>query len=285
MQASRKRFFHPKLSFTMQMKSIVNALFVFLAVGIFACQDSTEPEIGAARVRVLLTDDPADYEEVNIDIQDVQINPEDDDGGWQSLENVNTGVYNLLELTGGLEAVLADVELPAGRINQLRLILGEDNTLMIDGKIKDLTTPSAQQSGLKIAIHTVLEEGVTYDILLDFDAARSVVKAGNSGKFILKPVIRASVEGSATAMSTGGIQGNVVPDTVQTLVTAIDDQQDSLSTFTDTVGMFLIQGLPPGTYDLLMEPDTASGLSDTTLMDILVDAGVITDVGTVDLTE
>lgn len=267
----------------MQMKSIVNALFVLLVLGLFACEESTEPAIDGARVRVLLTDDPANYEEVNIDIQDVQINPEDDDGGWQSLENVNTGVFDLLELTGGLEAVLADEELPAGRINQIRLILGDNNTVKVDGEVKDLTTPSAQQSGLKIAINTDLEEGVTYEILLDFDAARSVVEAGNSGKFLLKPVIRASVESSMSSVATGGIEGSVLPDTVQTLVTAISEQQDSVSTYTDATGMFLVQALPPGVYDLLLEPDTASGLSDSTLMDIVVEPGMNTDVGVVDL--
>ena len=42
-----------------------------------------------------------------------------------------------------------------------------------------LTTPSAQHSGLKLNVHAELTEGITYKILLDFDAVRSVVKTGS----------------------------------------------------------------------------------------------------------
>ena len=60
------------------------------------------------------------------------------------------------------------------------------------------------------------------------------MEAGNSGKFQLKPVIRASLEAL-----TGSIQGQVLPDTVQTLVTAFNDT-DILSTYTNETGFFLL---------------------------------------------
>ena len=97
-----------------------------------------------------------------------------------------------MKLTGGLEAILADVELPAGNISQIRLILGENNSLTINGQTQNLTIPSGSQSGLKLNVNIELVEGITYKILLDFEAAKSVVEAGNSGIYNLKPVIRVS---------------------------------------------------------------------------------------------
>ncbi len=253
----------------------VNALFALLLVSTFSCEDDNE--VGTARLQVLLTDDPADYEEVNVEIIDVQINPEDDDEGWVSLENVNTGIFDLLELTGGLEAVLADVELPAGRLNQIRLILGDENTVVIDGDSKNLDTPSAQQSGLKIQLNTELNAGATYAVLLDFDAAQSVVQAGQSGKFLLKPVIHASLEATG-----GGISGLVSPPDVPTVVYAIQGE-DSVSTYTNDMGEFLVRGLAAGAYTLSIVPNEDSGLSEEQIDNVDVVAGETTDVGTIDL--
>ncbi len=262
----------------MNWKGTLIALLCLLMLGIYACMDKEDTGTeNNARLRILLTDDPADYEEVNIDIQDVQINPQNDDNGWNSLDDANTGVYDLLELTGGLDVVLADVELPAGRLSQLRLILGDDNTVKVNGSLNDLKTPSGQQSGLKIQINTDLEAGVTYTILLDFDAARSVVKAGNSGQFLLKPVISATVEATS-----GSIQGTVTPPNVQSVVYAIMNM-DTLSTFTDDAGRFLIRGVPAGTYRVEIVPEETSGLDPAIIEDVNVTIGQVTNIGTINL--
>ena len=48
----------------------------------------------------------------------------------------------------------------------------------MDGQERLLTTPSAQHSRLKLNVHAELKEGITYKMLLDFDAAPSIVKTG-----------------------------------------------------------------------------------------------------------
>ena len=142
------------------------------------------------KIEVWLTDAPGDYQEVNIEVIGVEVHS--DEGGqaegWKTL-SVTPGVYNLLELTNGLDTLLGTVELPAGNISQLRLKLGSENSLKIDDETHPLSTPSGQQSGLKIQIHENLVEGITYKILLDFDVARSIVTKGNTS-YSLKPVIR-----------------------------------------------------------------------------------------------
>jgi hypothetical protein len=69
-----------------------------------------------------------------------------------------------LDFTNGLDTLLGSTVLPAGKISQMRLVLGSRNTVNIDGTISDLKTPSAQQSGLKFKIDATLKAGITYDV-------------------------------------------------------------------------------------------------------------------------
>ena len=254
---------------------LIGVLLLLMTV-ISACDDQ---ETGNARLVVKLTDAPADYQEVNVDIQSVEVNVSQNGNGsgWTSLDNSNPGVYNLLELTNGLSVVLADAELPAGYISQIRLILGDNNTLKMDEMVHDLSTPSAQQSGLKLKINTTLIAGITYEILLDFDAARSVVEAGNSGKYNLKPVIRAVAEAQ-----DGAISGIVLPLEAKPVVYAIQGQDTVTSAYTDGGGKFLLQGLDAGNYTVGIEP--SSDFNEQILNDIQVTLGEITDIGTIQLT-
>jgi hypothetical protein len=253
-------------------RKLLLILSLFLMVGMFsACKKSD----GTARITVRMIDAPGDYEEVNVDIQDVQIKASEDNGngGWVSLEGVKTGVYDLIELTGGLEAVLADAEIPAGRVSQIRLVLGDKNTVKIDGQTLALTTPSAQQSGLKINLNADIAEGVTYNVLLDFDAARSVVSAGASGKYNLKPVIKAIAEATS-----GSIKGLIDPKEAAPAIYAIQNS-DTTSAYANDEGEFIIKGLDAGTYQVVFEPKT--GYEGQTVDGVEVVLGEVKDMGTV----
>lgn len=238
--------------------------------------DNQNDKNGASKatLQVSLTDSPAEYDAVLIEIIDVRINRSDDENGWVSLDNVQTGIYDLLELTGGIDTLIALSEVDSGKIGQIRLVLGENNSVVIDGDTLSLNTPSAQQSGLKINVHDRLEAGFTYKLLLDFDAANSVVKAGNSGNYNLKPVIRAYFEAH-----DGAIRGTLA-NSVHAVVTAIVDT-DSAGSFTDSTGQFFIGGLFEGVYRVDIDAD--SGWSDTTLTNIVVSNGMVTELGTITL--
>ena len=156
----------------------------------------------SSRLTVYLTDAPAAYDALNIDIARVEIKSGSDQGddGWQELP-VNAGIYNLLEFTNGMDTLLSSVELPAGKVSQLRLILGTNNTIVVNGTSTPLplATPSALTSGLKFNIHANLVEGVEYKLWIDFDAARSVVVTGNTD-YKLKPVLRTFTEATSGAL-------------------------------------------------------------------------------------
>lgn len=251
------------------LKSINVGLLVGLVAFIWSCSSHDSQN---ATVQVMLTDAPGDFEEVNIDIQDVQVNADSSSGGWKSLNNVNKGVYNLLKLTNGLDTLLGDIQLPEGKISQIRLILGDSNTVKVSGQTHAMKTPSAQQSGLKIQIHTSIKAGTNYKITLDFDAARSIVSTGN-GSFNLKPVIRSVVAES------GAIKGVVSPAAATPAVTAAS-ATDTVSTYADQLtGKFFLNGLTAGSYKVSFAPKTGYIAKDTS--NINVTLGSVTDLGTI----
>jgi hypothetical protein len=252
-----------------QVKRLLTSA-VAVVVAVFfmtACSDDAKN----ARLEVRLTDAPGDYEEVNIDIQGVEVHSEG--GGWRSL-SIEAGVYNLLELTNGLDTLLGAIELPPGQVSQIRLVLGDNNSITVDGETVDLATPSAQQSGLKLNLHANLKEGVTYKVLLDFDVARSVVHTGND-TYILKPVIRAISE--ATSGAIGGSVSIIESSPAVYVITGLDTVGTS---FADTVsGMFLVKGIPAGTYTVKFAPATGYTINDIPNVNVVL--GEVTDLGVV----
>jgi hypothetical protein len=159
-----------------------------------------------------LTDSSADeYQAVYVTIDEVQVNrneaSSDGDGSWEVVATPRK-TYNLLKLVNGVTETLGEKELDVGAYNQIRLIIGEtpesennifgephpaaNYVILNDGSdtIKSLKIPSGINTGIKLVHQFVVKEDQVVELLLDFDACRSVVKAGNSGKYILKPTIK-----------------------------------------------------------------------------------------------
>jgi hypothetical protein len=222
---------------------------------IFSCDKKDVNNTSKAKVQIRLTDSPdPDVREVWIDVKDVLINM--GDSSWNSVQGAHAGLYNLLDLTNGKDTILADAEIPAGKISQIRLLLGDNNYIINNSGDKiDLTTPSAQQSGLKVEVNQDVTGGQLYRLILDFDAGKSIVKAGNSGNYILKPVIRII----SFVPSGGNLKGVVLPDSVRTAIYAINGVDTVASTYTDTLnGNFFFNDIPGGSYSLSYLPEDTS---------------------------
>jgi hypothetical protein len=218
--------------------------------------------------KLRMTDKPGNYDAVNIDVIGAEVHS--DVSGWVTLKVV-PGIYNLLELTNGKDTLIADGQVAVGTISQIRLILGNNNTVIVGGNTFPLTTPSAQQSGLKLQVHETLTAGVEYTMLIDFDADKSIVQTGN-GKYMLKPVLRV-----ITNAINGAIDGIVMPLLAKPSVYAIMGT-DSFSTYADTLtGMFHIGGLAAGSYNVLVMPKAP--YSDTTISGVGVTLGNVTNTG------
>ena len=270
------------------LKSLMIA--TFISLGLTSCSeddDSTPAGEGQANLTVRMTDAPGDYDAVFVDVQDIEIHVDatstmeadtDVDGdGWVSVGEVNTGVYDLLELTGGVSQLLADTEVPAGYVSQMRLILGSENSVVVDGVEKPLNTPSAQQSGLKLQLNQNLEAGENYAFLLDFDVDKSVVATGN-GSYNLKPVIRLAAEADAGAVVGTVVLPADVEMNVQNLV-VLTGESVTVSAYTDADGNFSLNGVPAGAYSLEVIPEADANLDTYAIGTVEVKPNETTDLG------
>jgi hypothetical protein len=247
---------------------------------LLSCNEKAVTENAKANLQIRLTDDPAGFDAVNIDIIDILYNNSTDSTtGWVSVPGAKKGIYNLLDLVNDKDTLLADAEIPTGRLQQLRLVLGDRNTIVVNGVSTTMQTPSAQQSGLKLNIQQDIENGVLYKLLLDFDVARSVVKAGNSGKYILKPVIRTVLEAQG-----GSVNGVVTPPSFPTAVLLIQNTDTPATTFTSTMGNYLIKGVKAGTYDIHFVP-TDTTYDKSVKNGVIVTDGKVTRVDTAKLSQ
>lgn len=268
----------------------LSLLFTFslaIFLGFTAC-DSTNGNGGTGTMAVTMTDAPANYDSVMITIDKVRVNKdsnaetdstesdnEAENDGWVTIQSEPMTV-NLLNLTNGNKISLGSKELEAGHYSQVRFILGSNNTVTVDGETYALQTPSGQQSGLKLNVDAEVQENTTYTLLVDFDAARSIVQQGNGG-YLLKPVLHAT-----RLEETGSISGAVNPTDFKTNVLAVQDGDTVSSTITTDSGEFKLLGLTPNTYDVVFDP-SSDQYSDSTQTGIDVTAGEETDLGTIEL--
>ncbi len=259
-------------------KVFLTLLVIVTAIIVYSCSDD---EQGNAKLSLRLTDSPGDYEEVLIDVQEVKVNFQvegEEETSWITLDGVVPNVYNLLELTNGVDVLLTEEELPIGTISQIRLVLGDNNQVKVDGQYYDIKTPSAQQSGLKLNVHADLEAGLTYRMWIDFDAGRSIVEKGN-GDYALKPVIR-----TFTEATSGAIKGVVSPIQTRAYIHAISENLDTVSTYADQeTGAFLIRALDQGEYKVKFIPEDDYLEKENEGVEVSV--GVVTDLGVVELEE
>lgn len=244
----------------------------------FASCSSNDETNNTTRMEVRLTDAPAPYDAVNIDIQSVSINATNSESsGWQDLNILKSGVYNLLNFQNGIDTLLANQDIPSGRISQIRLVLGTNNTIVKNGVTYPLNTPSGLQSGIKLNVQDELLPNIIYRLWIDFDASRSIVETG-TGNFQLKPVIRAYTEATS-----GSIEGTVLPLEANATVRAILNT-DTLMAYPNTNGYYKFPGVSPSaSWKLIFDADDITTYKDSIKTDIVVSKGNTTIIPTLTL--
>ena len=262
-----------KFTFVSLAKRVVTAAFLAGLGGLAACGGgggSGSSSDGQGTLRMSLTDAPACYDHVYVTVQQVRVHQsssaEAPDGGWIDLPLAAPQRVDLLTLTNGVLSELGQTELPAGTYNQIRLVLAANgntapyaNSIVLAGDATNteipLKTPSGQQSGLKLNAQLDVEANEVLDVVLDFDACKSIVKAGNSGQYLLKPVIAVF-----PLVGTAGeaVEGYVAPAVAAQ--TSVSVQQGGVvvkATAPDaTTGKFVLSPVPAGDYTLVI---SASG--------------------------
>ena len=219
-------------------------------------------------MRLSLTDAPAcGYDSAFVTVEKILVHRSssaaDGDAGWSEVVLGTPQRVDLLTLTNGSLLPLGQTELPAGRYTQMRIVLAANtpaNPLAnaitpTGGQPTALTTPSGQQSGLKMNVDLDVPAGQVADFAIDFDACKSFVKAGNSGKYLLKPVLSViPILSSAGQRIVGFVDPSLVTDGAT--VSAQLDGTPVRATPPDATGRFVLYPVVPGIYDLVI---TASG--------------------------
>lgn len=236
-------------------------VFFTIFVAAFILSGCTKTIDTPGRLVVKVTDDPFNIsfvESATITITKVEIRKTgQNEGNPFIVLSDDTLTFDLLKLRNGITAELLDLEIPQGSYDLIRLYVDEAGL-----KIKDQTAgynvkvPSGKQTGIKIFISPALRVGggLTSELLLDFDLARSFVMRGNMAHstgvkgFIFKPCIRAINNSTA-----GRIEG-IVKDTAKVIVvnSKVWVSQDTVvaTAYTDTLGHYAFIGVPQGTYSI-----------------------------------
>jgi hypothetical protein len=212
-------------------------------------------------LNLAMTDAPAcGYDHVYVTVNKIRVHQSAAaDGtellGWREL-SIPTQRIDLLSLTNGVLQELGSLPLPVGNYQQLRLVLADNpatpttanplaNALVLSGSGTEipLTTPSAQQSGFKLQARFDVQSGQVADMVLDFDACRSIVKAGASGRYNLKPVV-AVIPRLSTA-----IEGFVDPALASGVVVSTRDPDNNVRATVPNpfTGKFTLAYLPENT--------------------------------------
>lgn len=251
------------------MKKILFALsFIAIAIMLNACSNESSSKNYPYKVR--MTDDPGPYNAVNIDLIGIEVTGND---GQTVVLNTNEGIYNLLDFSNGVDTLIATSILTNASVKQIRLILGPNNTIVVNNVSYPLSTPSAEQSGLKLKVNQTLQADIENNILIDFDANKSIIQTGN-GTYKLKPVLRTIV----TAIS-GNIKGNITPIGTLATVSATSSSNIVYMSNVTILGAFQITGLPPGTYTVVVTP--LLPILPVTVLNVTVTAGISTDLGVI----
>jgi Domain of unknown function (DUF4382) len=153
------------------------------ALFIYSCK---EKEIKTSPVQFYLIDSPTDFDSVNIHIKKIEANIVSDSTRWIPLQTKDT-VANLFHLQDSLTLMIAQDIVPLGILKEIRFVLGDDNTVVVNGVSYPLQLADDNSQALMIQIGKRLNE-VFNGFILDFDASQSIV--AENGEYKLEPVVR-----------------------------------------------------------------------------------------------
>lgn len=215
---------------------------------------------------VAMTDAPScGFDEVNVTVQKVRVHQSasagENDAGWTDISLNPARKINLLDLTNGALEELGQTPLAAGHYTQMRLVLDPNagaslaNSVVLTTSPANTTeisldTPSAVQSGIKLNHEFDVASGQRVDLVLDFNACKSIVAKGN-GKYALKPVV------NVIPTVLNGIDGFVSPALLGSHVQVSAQQNGAVvrATVPNANGEFFLARLAPGNYDVVITAD------------------------------
>lgn len=289
----------PKSKFILALATVSLSLLLFISACKKETSSSSSNNTSAKKLSVYLTDDPCNFDSVFIDIRTVEVkidtsshmdddhfgdadDDHDDDhrdrdqyGKWDTL-TIQPGVYNVMALRNGIDTLLGTINLPSGRIRKIRLTLGTNNSVVVNGVSHPLNLVPGTNNYVYVKLHDEDHDDMTptqTSLWLDFDVCRSI--RFTNGQYYLKPVLKPFGKNHF-----GSIEGKVLPDAAHAFVLA-QNSTDSATAIPGSDGEYKIRGLRAGSYNVTFKG--SNGYRDTTITNVQVSKGKETKLVTVTL--
>lgn len=270
---------------------------LFLLVFLQSCQKDNNNRNDIQRLDVFLTDGPARFDAVNIEILSIEAKVDtsvhrgddnhgdndghdddhddhDDFGYWTTL-NFTPGIYDVLQLRNGVDSMIASANLN-GTVRKLRITIGTNNSVVDSGVTHPLNLLDPSNNQIYVSLknrHRGHHGQGSQSVWIDFDLGRSI--SIQNGQYYLSPRVHPFCDDNF-----GEIEGKVLPLDANAFVTAFN-ATDTATAIPFNDGKFKIRGLEPGNYTLFI--DGTAPYQDTTLYNVVVDTRHETEVGTITL--
>jgi len=294
------------LSFVSRLTGSLTFL-ALLGISLSSCSRSgsadidPNPTTGIRNVNLYLSDAPADFQNVFVDIQKIEVKVDldrthefddsygdtdedyddtetaDDYGRWVSL-NFTPQTMDVLALRNGLERLLGNATVPT-RIRKVRFTLGQESYL-IDGESQHfrMTLVNELENLVYLRVKSSdIDNSLpgNVDLRADFDLARSVEKVGD--EYIIRPRMRLF-----NLQTTGNVIGNIAPTPVGARVLITDGNGFETGAIPAVEeGFFRVRGLKPGT--VYMVTVTAPDFTPYEIRDVMVNVGEDMSLGEINL--
>ncbi|OHD20273.1 MAG: hypothetical protein A2086_05780 [Spirochaetes bacterium GWD1_27_9] len=254
-------------------------MFIFLVGCPTADTASTTTTISSALLKLSLTDAPAaDFKKVEVNFDKVEVAMSGESNAEWITINQDAGIIDLLALNNGKLQELGVKDLSAGQYNQIRIAVSSVSITLKDDTVIDSSKIHLASNTIKLVKPFTLTNGITTELIVDFDANHSIIKTGSTPSqysYTITPVTRL-----AFVNTTGAFKGSVTPIVGKTIT--VTAYQDGLSipyagTICDASGDWMIGYLEAGTYDLKVETTDAT----VDIQDKLINVGEITTISNV----
>lgn len=175
---------------------------IFLLIIVLNLQNCSKENLNQTEsettISVKLNGTDSQYDEVWIEITDVLIKVIDDESipdCWISLKSADKEIYNYIDITRAENLNLTTgINIPSGIIYELKLVIGQSNNLVIDGKAIDLNTNAIYQAESASRIQENLKSNNHYRFNLEFDTDNSILESPIENYYILQPSISTTME-------------------------------------------------------------------------------------------
>ena len=297
---------HSPLSFVSRLTGFFTLLAI-LGISLSSCSRSgsadidPNPTTGIRNVNLFMSDAPADFKNVFVDIQKIEVKVDldrthefdnsygdddedyddteevDDYGRWVTL-NFAPQTLDVLALRNGIERLLGNATVPT-RIRKVRFTLGQESYL-IDGDDQRfrLTLVNDRETLVYLRVKSADIDNTlpgNVDLRVDFDLARSVEKVGD--EYIIRPNMRLF-----NLQTTGNVIGNIAPTPIGARVLITDGNGFETGAIPAVEeGFFRVRGLKPGVvYTVtVIAPD----YTPYEIRDVMVNPGEDTPLGEINL--